>query len=42
MNFEFAEKISNTIGSAKKIIYGQDDLLESIYVCAHLRRAYTH
>ena len=30
MNFEYAEKISNAIERAKDIIYGQDELLESI------------
>ena len=30
MNFEFSKKISTTIETAKKVIYGQDDLLESI------------
>ena len=30
MNFEYAEKISNAIEEAKNIIYGQDELLESI------------
>ncbi len=30
MNFEYAEKITNTIENAKHFIYGQDELLESI------------
>ena len=30
MNYEYSEKISHTIESAKNIIYGQDELLESI------------